>query len=168
MNIFVLSTNPQTCAEYHCDAHVRKMILEYAQLMCTAHYVLDGATEINSGHRFGKIQLYKPTHINHPCAVWTRTCTGNYLWLWDLWNHLCTEYYYRWGKIHATWSKFGFTGALRVFPNTMKRKAIQPFVPCVPEDLKNLFVTSAYREYYRREKRHLAKWTNRPIPEWYK
>ena len=42
MNIFALHTDPQTCAEMHCDKHVVKMILEHAQLMCTAHRVLDG------------------------------------------------------------------------------------------------------------------------------
>jgi len=33
MNIFYLDSNPQKCAEYHCDKHVVKMILESAQLL---------------------------------------------------------------------------------------------------------------------------------------
>ena len=28
MNIFVLDNDPRQCAEYHCDKHVVKMILE--------------------------------------------------------------------------------------------------------------------------------------------
>ena len=39
MNIFFLSLNPGICAKMHCDAHVRKMILEYAQMLCSAHHV---------------------------------------------------------------------------------------------------------------------------------
>ena len=42
MNIFYLDTNPALCAEYHCDKHVLKMIIEYAQLLSTAHRILDG------------------------------------------------------------------------------------------------------------------------------
>ena len=42
MNIFYLSSNPGECARQHCDKHVVKMIVEYAQLMSTAHRLLDG------------------------------------------------------------------------------------------------------------------------------
>ena len=42
MNIFYLSDDPQICAEQHCDKHVVKMCIEYAQLLSTAHRVLDG------------------------------------------------------------------------------------------------------------------------------
>lgn len=34
MNIFVLHWLPQIAALYHCDKHVVKMILEYAQILC--------------------------------------------------------------------------------------------------------------------------------------
>mgnify|MGYP003664126467 CR=1 FL=1 len=33
MNIFVLDEKVEKCAEYHCDKHVIKMILESAQMM---------------------------------------------------------------------------------------------------------------------------------------
>ena len=42
MNIFYLDSNPKTCAEMHHDKHCSKMLVEYAQLMSTAHRVLDG------------------------------------------------------------------------------------------------------------------------------
>lgn len=42
MNIFVLNHNPYTAAAQHCDKHVLKMIIEYGQLMSTAHRLLDG------------------------------------------------------------------------------------------------------------------------------
>ena len=57
MNIFYLDKNPKICAMYHNDKHVVKMILEYAQLLSTAHRVLDGTlssrlskTEIGRAH----------------------------------------------------------------------------------------------------------------------
>ena len=42
MNIFYLDNHTHRCAKQHCDKHVVKMIIEYAQLMSTAHRVLDG------------------------------------------------------------------------------------------------------------------------------
>ena len=42
MNIFYLSPDEMVAAQMHCDSHCSKMIIEYAQLMSTAHRVLDG------------------------------------------------------------------------------------------------------------------------------
>ncbi len=42
MNIFVLDDNPRVAAQQHLDKHVVKMIIEYAQLLSTAHRMLDG------------------------------------------------------------------------------------------------------------------------------
>lgn len=42
MNIFYLDRDVSKCAEYHNDKHVVKMIIEYAQLLSTAHRVIDG------------------------------------------------------------------------------------------------------------------------------
>lgn len=39
MNLFYLDKNLDKCAEYHVDKHVNKMILEAAQLLCTAIWV---------------------------------------------------------------------------------------------------------------------------------
>ena len=38
MNIFILDKNPKKAAEYHCDKHVIKMILETSQLLCSVFY----------------------------------------------------------------------------------------------------------------------------------
>ena len=93
MNIFYLHSDPVTCAEWHCDKHVVKMILEYAQLLSTAHHEVDGTPSIN---------CYKSTHRNHPSAIWARTNRKNYRWLWRLLDATATEYTHRYGKVHAT------------------------------------------------------------------
>lgn len=62
MNIFYLDENPNLCAQYHCDRHVIKMILESAQLLCTALNVVAGQ----------QVTPYKSTHVNHPCSIWVR------------------------------------------------------------------------------------------------
>ena len=46
MNIFYLDKDVKKCAEMHVDKHVVKMILEYAQLLSTAHRVLDGTISV--------------------------------------------------------------------------------------------------------------------------
>ena len=45
MNIFVLDQNPYAAAQYHCDKHVVKMILEYGQMLSTSHRLLDGTLQ---------------------------------------------------------------------------------------------------------------------------
>ena len=42
MNVFYLDHHTQRCASKYVDKHVVKMIVEYAQLLSTAHRVLDG------------------------------------------------------------------------------------------------------------------------------
>ena len=46
MNIFHLDNDPVKAAQMMCDKHVVKMIVEYAQLMSTAHRVLDGRSDM--------------------------------------------------------------------------------------------------------------------------
>jgi len=84
MNIFYLDKDPRICAENHCDKHCVKMILEYAQLLSTAHRVLDGDPnqELPDGRQD---VLYKATHVNHPSAVWVRQNEANYKWLYKMW-----------------------------------------------------------------------------------
>ena len=45
MNIFVLDMNPVTAAQMQCDKHVVKMIVESAQMLSTAHRMIDGYLE---------------------------------------------------------------------------------------------------------------------------
>ena len=101
MNIFYLHENPKICAKYHNDSHCVKMILEYAQLMCTAHRELD----VISKGSLMDTTLYKATHKNHPSAVWVRESKANYEFLHKLFSALCNEYTHRYGKIHKTEQK---------------------------------------------------------------
>ena len=90
MNIFYLDQNPRICAEMHLDKHVVKMILEYAQLLSTAHRVLDGEEYFDMTINGRKIKrwrmsnsymengLMKASHINHPSNIWLRQSKQNY------------------------------------------------------------------------------------------
>lgn len=58
MNIFFLSAKLDECAKYHCDKHVVKMILEYAQLLSTAHRIIDGKKTLATNPITGKEKTF--------------------------------------------------------------------------------------------------------------
>jgi hypothetical protein len=70
MNIFFLSWFVQECAEWHFDRHVVKMILELAQLLSTAHHILDPvrASKWEKASQEGR-RIYRKTHTNHPRCI---------------------------------------------------------------------------------------------------
>ena len=96
MNIFYLDKDPKIATQMHCDKHVVKMILETAQMLSTAHRVLDGDEYADSKG------LYKMTHRNHPCSIWVRSSDNNYKWMWDFYDNLLKEYTFRYDKHHAS------------------------------------------------------------------
>lgn len=175
MNVFYLHSDPVECAKMHCDKHVVKMIIEYAQLLSTAHRVLDGNQYIDdsSGRRIKRWSLpdereqlyYKASHINHPSAVWTRTNNGNYTWLNQLFIALCKEYTHRYGRVHMTAEKL--LGKLTRTPMNIAPGFLYEPPQAMPFTCKMLNSIDAYRRYYIREKASFAKWTNREIPEWF-
>lgn len=175
MNIFYLDENTTTCAKFHNDKHVVKMILEYAQLLSTAHRVLDGEEYVDdsSGRKMKRWKLnepemenslYKATHINHPSAVWARESNNNYNWLYCLWHDLMAEYTYRYGRVHACDK---LRGVLARTPKNIPVSYLTQPTPAMPDEYKvqNDSLTS-YRNYYRHGKAHLNSWKNRPIPAW--
>jgi hypothetical protein len=154
MNIFALDHDPKKAAEYHIDKHAIKMILETAQLLSTAHHILDNEP---------KPGLYQPTHANHPSAKWARETSGNYIWLLDLGFALLAEYRRRYGKTHKT---TGVLKALCTLPKNIKMDAKTPFAQAMPEKYKHHDPITAYRNYYIQEKAKIATWKN-GIPTWW-
>ena len=157
MNIFLLDKNTKTNAAMHCDKHVVKMILEYAQLLSTAHHVLDGEN-VPEG-------LYRKTHANHPSAKWVRESNNNYTWLYCLFTDLCDEYTHRYSKTHATDKKLRKT--LMSLPKNIPVGYLTPIPQCMPDEFKTDNPVDAYRNYYRGDKAYIAKWTKRPMPDWW-
>jgi len=152
LNIFYLDEDPRTCARSHCDKHVCKMIVEYAQLLSTAHYVLDG-----------KQVGYKPTHKNHPCAVWVRGNEWHYDWLFRLFASLCTEYTRRYNKLHKT-SELLHT--LGLPPTNIPSLPWTDPPQCMPDDCKGPDTVQAYRKLYLTHKKHFVTY-KLSTPEWF-
>lgn len=159
MNIFYLDKNPVTAAQYSVDRHVVKMILETAQLLSTAHHILDG-DRAPSG-------IYKSTHRNHPSAVWARSSRSAYEWLFRHFEALLDEYTYRYGKNHKS-------GELRdLLSNPPANIPDAPFTdptPAMDEQyiVPNGSVVESYRNYYKFGKSHLHKYTRRLPPDFLK
>lgn len=175
MNIFMVDPSPTISAQMLVDKHVVKMILESAQLLSTAHRVLDGEQFIDSSsgrkikwwrlndHR--ETVIYKATHINHPSAVWCRESIQNYLWLVDHFFGLMDEYTYRYGKTHKCSGELSYL--LQSPPLNLKEYDMTK----MPSAMDTKYIISNdpitnYRNYYRNGKVHLHKWTKRDKPEW--
>lgn len=181
MNIFYLHNDPETCAQMHNDKHVVKMILEYAQLLSTAHRVIDGVEEqaLSKSGRKQKVWrlddhrenvIYKASHINHPSAKWARHGEQNYRWLFTMWTHLLNEYTYRYGKHHT--AERLLTYLARPPKNiNMEERYTSPW-RAMPEQYKVArstpnYTIESYRAYYLGEKVKMSRWTNRAMPEWF-
>lgn len=176
MNIFYLDKNPQLAAQAHFDKHVVKMILESAQLLSTAHRVLDGDFWLDKDRAGRRLKrwvmwdsemenmLYKATHYNHPSAIWCRENDENYEWLYWLFRDLLDEYTYRYGKVHAS-------------------SRLVPYLARIPENIPdgrffevtpamgNEFIipgdsVASYRNYYIKTKMPFYAYTKRDAPEW--
>lgn len=152
MNIFVLDYDIKKCAQYHCDKHVVKMCIEYAQLLSSVH------------HSLGKPAGYSLTHKNHPCAIWVRQNMNNYEWLFNLAIELGDEYTHRYGKKHKSIS------IVETLPiPELEYDKLTPHPKCVRDDLKSIpDVVEAYRTYYIEDKASFCTWKNREKPEWFK
>ena len=158
MNIFYLDKDTRTCAKYHCDKHTVKMILETAQLLCTAHHELDGAVHDD---------LYKSTHKNHPSAIWARQTRPHYKWLYDLFCDLCEEYTKRYSKVHKTQRLIKH---LINYPKYLSAKEDYWIDPpqCMPDQYKCDDTVQAYRNYYNGDKAYMAVWKYTSTPTWFK
>lgn len=183
MNIFYLSYDPVEAARAHLDKHVVKMILEYAQLLSTAHRLIDGTQVIEKKYVNGSLparwrnvkrwkldddrdqHLYVATHVNHPSNIWLRQSDSNYAWLYRMFLELMNEYTHRYGKTHAS---ARLIPMLRYIPKNIQRGEFTPPTPAMPDECKipgdHL---ASYRKYYIDKKADMAKWTNREPPQWF-
>lgn len=154
-----MDRDPEIAAQYQCDKHVVKMILETAQLLSTAHRVIDEADDDI---------LYRKTHQNHPCAIWVRESSENYNWAYKHFVALCDEYTFRYGKIHLTEKKLKtrlseFPKSIRELPMSAFRLAMNSNPECITDD-----PVESYRKYYSTKiDKFKMIWTKRSVPAWF-
>lgn len=190
MNIFVLHWKQRKAARWHVDSHVIKMLLETAQLLYTAHWVLyyPELRECKSPIALSKAQKqlevpeymwsapvcetsgeagYRPCHIWHPCQKWTRVCSGNYLWLATLGLELAREFRFRFKKEHScekhiNWLHENIPLTIRIFPRRGFAVAMDDKYKISDNPIE------CYRHFYKTSKkeRGLIKYTGRQVPHW--
>ena len=139
MNIFFLDWNPRRAAEYHCDKHVVKMIIETAQLLYSAHWMLESPLPDTA---------YKLAHKNHPCSIWVRQSITNYMWLCSLGWWLCKEYQFRYGEHKVHKSEPHIEWLLHNPPKGIPKVDMTSPALAMPDEYKNTDPIQAYKTFY--------------------
>lgn len=187
MNIFCLDYDPEIAARYHCNAHVVKMIVESAQMLSTAHRILDGSMSIISyTTKTGRARkkkiwslpdfrekiLYKVAHPSHPSTKWTLANALNYDWHYFLFIALCDEYTLRYNKTHKTDALLRSILASR--PNNMadfptdRSLQFTLAMKSNPECADPTDPVGSYRKFYQtKQSRFNMVWSAREIPCWF-
>lgn len=155
MNIFYLDEDISKCAEYHCDKHVVKMILETAQLLSTV---------IHESGITPSFRIYRKTHVNHPSAKWARESSHHFRYLVSLGLSLCSEYTKRYGKIHKTQEILENINSIDI---SLPDKGFIPPPQAMPDKYRSSDTVKAYRDYYIGDKGHILQYKTR-IPDWIK
>lgn len=182
MNIFILHKDPAVAAQMQCDKHVPKMVVESAQMLSTAHRILDGTVQIGpskSGKRMVKHYrlfddpemdqiLYKAVHYKHPCTVWTMESSDNYMWHWKHFEALCEEFSYRFGKTHKSSM---LKSPLWTLPNNIPKTGMTPFKLAMQSNPECMFKdpVKSYRAFYHtKQDRFKMAWEKtRAKPYWF-
>jgi len=144
MNIFYLDRDPTKAAKYQYNKHVVKMILESAQMLCTAHHVYGNPDDVP----------YKQAHLNHPSTIWARSSRPNYYWLYNHMMALGREYTKRYGKVHKTILKCALP--LGFCPEGIESTVFTQPPQAMPDEYKRDCAIHAYWLYYVYDKKHIA------------
>jgi hypothetical protein len=143
VNLFVLDRDPAIAARWQCDRHVVKMTLESAQILCSAAHL--------NGHE----APYRPTHLEHPCVLWTAATRGNWRWVVAHGLALAAEYERRYGRTHKSLAVLQWAQASGAGPRHGRR---QRFAIATPEEYRSADPVASYRAYYLGEKAGFATW----------
>jgi len=180
MNIFILDLDPVIAAQMQCDKHVVKMLLESAQMLSTAHRIIDG-NGVRGLSKSGKRSvlkwshptldevLYSAVHQNHPCTQWTMISKSNYQWHYAHFVALCDEYSYRYGKVHKTDGKL--RDVLKFNPKNIPDLDLTEFPLAMGDNPECKIIedpVKSYRKFYQtKQKRFKMLWTRRKVPSWF-
>lgn len=146
MNIFATSFCPRQSAEYLDDQRLVKMPLECCQMLGTV------AAFFGSWNK----AMCKPTHVYHPCVLWTARSRENFEWLWEHAQALDNERMRRFRRLerHATVTAY-FSARIWEVASRMPSRGLTQFANCARHsglkiDYSHVFdPTMAYSLYLR-------------------
>jgi len=169
MNLFILDENPIKAAQYNCDLHCNKIVLEAAQMLanCFEPDVLLHAPTTKAG------TVRKHSYYNHPVSIWMRKTLSNLFWSIEHAYGLEEERLHRGYNPHHSitfirWCADNFDKS--VVPDGMLTEfavAISADKNCRKVDgFEYMNVVNKYRQYYIHDK-PFAEWSNRNTPDWF-
>ncbi len=156
MQLFILDKDPELSVQMLCDAHLRKMCLETAQILSSVIFrqnriIAPGMPKVYSIHHPVIKAVNSPFKIN---------------WVLSLNNFLHLEYFYRFNRKHA-YADLPELYEKMLFCRTTEEdwsfcRAFKDFQTAQPD------IVTAYREYYRFKKSIIRNWhyTRRDEPDW--
>lgn len=168
MNIFLLDTDPHKAAEYHCDQHVSKMIIEVAQTLSlmVMHKDPGMCKPPTQGHPFWTwhgVDLWAPKDkvlTGTEFSSWASDRYSNTEWLCQLGHGLNYQHEVRWHKpaymshqiIRSITERLEFLHFPRLLPTDF------PMVVTPAISALDLGPITSYRLYYASTKRNFASW----------
>lgn len=161
MNIFYLSIDVTRCAQYHCDKHVVKMVLETAQILSTAAQLVLPDSKLGG--------VYRATHVHHPCVKYAAARAANFEFVASLGRALSVEYIHRYNRVHAS------SAVIERCLDTVRSgsplwrytdSAVSTLPQAMPSKYKHQSALIAYRRYYAQEKNRFLTYTGRTTPYW--
>ena len=178
MNIFYLDEDPIVIAHSLVDKHIVKMPTESAQMLSTAHRILDGRLIEHSGKRRYLLQnerldedgniidlvCYMVAHSEHPSTKWTMLNRATYQWHLNLLRCMLQEYTNRYGRVHRCADLLPFLDSTPT--NIVDGDFVAPFL-AMPDEYKCGSAVDAYRAFYAGEKWTFANWKHNNIPGWF-
>lgn len=161
MNMFILDSCAIKSAQLNCDTHTSKIILEIAQMMCIPYH-LKGVDNVP----------YKICHINHPVSKWVRASYENFSWTSNHAYNLYFEKLYRTGIGHKSIEVVKWATANIDLLN-LPRTGLTKFAIAINENslcrkdpsFDESDPVKCYQLYYKYDKKDIAKWTKREVPE---
>ena len=180
MNVFYIDTNPNISAQFHCDAHLRKMIIEYAQMLSSVHWLSE---DEHDQIRAVENNIYRPVHLKHPSSIWVRHHPMAYSYVFNMWDELHKIYIQRYNKQHASYRLRETIinlpqPLIEKLKNCVDNPWYSPPPMCFGKEYEHIkkgvdptsheSVVQAYREYYRQGKSKFATWGgDRSLPRWW-
>lgn len=161
MQLPVFDVDPIESVIQSPDAWVKKLSIEVAQLLAscyTAEELFNAPRTIKGTVRSNR------SHPHHPIAKWVQTSHSNFMWALE-WGYFAILEGLEHRQIiktahHTTFFDWVLTN-LPHLPQIERTDFVKP------KAYADLPVCVAYQTYFVAEKQHLAKWTNRPVPNWY-
>lgn len=161
MQLFIIDKDPCKAASALADCHVRKQILETAQIL-TAYWVNSGYKRLD--------WMPRPQSYNHPVAK--AITLENAGWVLTHFDALLSEYIFRFEKTHSYDKLYSFYLHRFTF-----HKLLSHYKNCEIESFHRMFsgftpepgdIVSEYRQYYRWKSTQIKdfRYTGVKPPEW--